>query len=476
MDASLQTKIAQWHEQDEHEKIVEAILAVPAAQRDAALVGLLARAYNNLGRCEEAARQLLTVRGEGENDPLWCYRLGYAYYYLDREAEAVPYLERACQLAPDDLDAWELLYWCCRGAGVQTKLEIPPAMRDAIAAREEARYSPEIYSEAQLDAVEGHIAAHFGEYATVFHELVSPDIHVDICVIEPTDARPYYTLVTMGMGAHVMAVPAQLRGRKLERAELLVHLPADWKAGDEAEIWYWPLRWLKILARLPGQQDTWLGWGHTVPSGEPLAENTRFACLLLTEPWGADEAAACCALPDGEQVNFYQMVPLYPDEMEYKLAHGAQALLDRMDGRMLAVVDLDRPSACGADAPAPATGGEKAFRLRGEEIRPLLTDWEGPEGCVASDRILVDGCRVGYCYRETPDEGYPDSGWRFFAGDEEEAYLDDAGHFGIYSLNTLCNYDPDLLPLLRAPAGTAYLRGEDGRFHPEPLQAEEPAR
>ena len=28
-------------------------------------------------------------------------------------------------------------------------------------------------------------------------------------------------------------------------------LPPDWKLGQEGEEWYWPIRWLKILARLP---------------------------------------------------------------------------------------------------------------------------------------------------------------------------------------------------------------------------------
>ena len=28
-------------------------------------------------------------------------------------------------------------------------------------------------------------------------------------------------------------------------------------------------------------------------------------------------------------------------------------------------------------------------------------------------------------YREQPDEGKPDSGWRFFAGDENEDYTED---------------------------------------------------
>ncbi len=60
----------------------------------------------------------------------------------------------------------------------------------------------------------------------------------------------------------------------------------------------------------------------------------------------------------------------------------------------------------------------KQYAIPAADIRPLLCDWEGPAGCIASDRITVDGCRVGWCYRETPSENYPDSGWRFFAGDE----------------------------------------------------------
>ena len=42
----------------------------------------------------------------------------------------------------------------------------------------------------------------------------------------------------------------------------------------------------------------------------------------------------------------------------------------------------------------------------------------GYGSCYASDRIAVDGCPVGYCYREEPDNDTDtDSGWRFFAGE-----------------------------------------------------------
>ena len=76
---------------------------------------------------------------------------------------------------------------------------------------EEEFSNPEVYTEEEMEAVEGHIEQYFGKVENVFHELVSPDIHVDICMVPPTEERDYYTLVTMGMGAHRMNVPESWR-------------------------------------------------------------------------------------------------------------------------------------------------------------------------------------------------------------------------------------------------------------------------
>ena len=117
---------------------------------------------------------------------------------------------------------------------------------------EEEFSNPEVYTEEEMEAVEGHIEQYFGKVENVFHELVSPDIHVDICIVPPTEERDYYTLVTMGMGAHRMNVPEELAEYKLERAELAIALPRNWKLKHEDlknERWYWPIRLLKTLAR-----------------------------------------------------------------------------------------------------------------------------------------------------------------------------------------------------------------------------------
>lgn len=102
----------------------------------------------------------------------------------------------------------------------------------------------------------------------------------------------------------------------------------------------------------------------------------------------------------------------------------------------------------------------KHYKIPPYELRRLFTDWDGPEGCLATDEITVNGRPVGYMYREEPSPTMPDSGWRFFAGDESDEYVNDAdgSHIELYSLNTICNYSPDIIPLLHAPVGTAYFR------------------
>ena len=110
-----------------------------------------------------------------------------------------------------------------------------------------------------------------------------------------------------------------------------------------------------------------------------------------------------------------------------------------------------------------AAGRNRDYHVKAEDVKSLLPDWEGADGCIATNRITVEGRKIGYCYREEPDGGW-DSGWRFTAGDESDEYMDDPNNAGIYKLNTICNDDPDIIPLLNTPAPCAFERDENGVF------------
>ena len=358
------SQLEQWHEENAYQKIIDCLESRSKTQAlDYGLTCQLARAYNNLADLDQpeakaqlarAEELLRSVEAEGQNDPLWHYRLGYSLFYQDREEEALACFERTLELCPSDEDARAFIQEC----------------KKYIAARV---CSPEMYEQEDWDAVEAHLEKYFGPCDNVFHEIMSPDIHVDIYIMNPTPERNYYILSTFGMGAHRMNVPEELADQKLERAEIIVTLPPDWKITEPGEAWYWPIRWLKILARLPIEEDGWLGWGHTIanPDDAPFAENTKLCGLMLTQPGAFAEEAACCPLPGGDEVNIYQMIPLYFEEMQFKMAHNAQTLLERFTPEQLAVVDLDRPSVCG-DLPP------KRFAIPVEDLKELYQG-EGPD-------------------------------------------------------------------------------------------------
>lgn len=99
------------------------------------------------------------------------------------------------------------------------------------------------------------------------------------------------------------------------------------------------------------------------------------------------------------------------------------------------------------------------FKLQPEEIKHL-TDIKG--GCLASNKITVDGERVGYAYREEPDDHFPnDSGWRFLAGTEDDDYTNNPDNFNVFELNTICNYDEEVSPILESKIGSSFIRNED---------------
>lgn len=102
MDKELTAQLTQWHEDDEHQKIVDTLMEIPPADRDYEVVSSLARAYNNLGRYEEALEHFAMIAEQGQNDYLWHFRVGYSYYYLNRYEEAVRVLSIAHDLDPND--------------------------------------------------------------------------------------------------------------------------------------------------------------------------------------------------------------------------------------------------------------------------------------------------------------------------------------------------------------------------------------
>lgn len=114
-----------WHENKEYGRIIEALEAIPRAERTPEQASELARAYNNAGAAKASisegrallrrAIELLQPHEEYfDGDYSWNFRMGYAYFYLDQEGRALPYFEQALAARPEDEDTKYFIEQCNR--------------------------------------------------------------------------------------------------------------------------------------------------------------------------------------------------------------------------------------------------------------------------------------------------------------------------------------------------------------------------
>ncbi|WNR44355.1 suppressor of fused domain protein [Paenibacillus roseipurpureus] len=214
-------------------------------------------------------------------------------------------------------------------------------------------FTPASGDEVSLDLISQHVETYIGPIASVFHEIVSDLVHVDILFVAPTPARNFITLVTCGMSNLPMTVPSGAEAFRY--AELMICLPPDWKLSNESfekEENYWPIRTLKTLARLPHEYNSWLYAAHTIPNknpAEPYAPNTKLMGAMLAIPSTVEpinEFFTLTISPE-KDVHFFSLLPLYSEEMDYKLKHGAEALFEKLDkARVTELLDPHRKNTC----------------------------------------------------------------------------------------------------------------------------------
>ena len=188
-----------------------------------------------------------------------------------------------------------------------------------------------------MDEICDHFEKYIGKIDSVFHELISEYVHIDVHWIKPTPETPYHVLFTTGMSDYPMYLPEGLDA------------PNDYSHADEAfkdDDNYWPIYFLKMIARFPHRYKTWMAEGHTIPNGpdaEPIA-NTNFGCILLMPPYlSAPQEFLKLHAEDGTIINFYSILPIYPEEMDLKLEEGVDALLNLFDEYEISeVIDIHR--------------------------------------------------------------------------------------------------------------------------------------
>lgn len=208
--------------------------------------------------------------------------------------------------------------------------------------------SGNVYSPEEAQAFDRYVEKTFGKIRQVFHEKNSPEMHIDVYIIEPSEAYPAVRLLTCGMGGRAMTMEEEVRNACPDRLELMIDLPTDWPLDREAmadEHYYWPIRLLKVLARFPWGNDTWLGFGHTVPWPEPFADNTKLTGALLSIPAVRTVEESEVEVSPGKKVQIFQVIPVYQEEMDYKVKNSAEKLHELWGDDFSYVLDPQRKNA-----------------------------------------------------------------------------------------------------------------------------------
>lgn len=112
MDKELKQQIDSWTNADEHQNVIDTLERISPSKRNFEETGLLARAYNYIGKYETALALLESTLDEGAQDTNWNFRMGYALYNLGRIKEALSYFTKANELTPDDEDTIDFIRCC----------------------------------------------------------------------------------------------------------------------------------------------------------------------------------------------------------------------------------------------------------------------------------------------------------------------------------------------------------------------------
>jgi len=199
-----------------------------------------------------------------------------------------------------------------------------------------------------VEIIDQHLDNFFdSEEILVLHENESEIIHSDIFIVKPNEDRNYNLLLTCGLSALPMKVPDDLGHLKF--AEITILLPTHWKLeyddfADENN--YWPVRVLKQLSKYPHLNDTWLGYGHTIPLDDSHKVNHNFDSIILLESITLSDDFTYIKTEEKE-IYFYSAIPIYKEELEYKLEHGTDKLLSLFQQFDIdEIVDINRKNVC----------------------------------------------------------------------------------------------------------------------------------
>ena len=164
----------------------------------------------------------------------------------------------------------------------------------------------------------------FGKAVNVSHEVLPQIPHVDVYVYRRSRGDQFvYSLVTSGMSDLAMTLPRRASTDIPRRVELVFY------CSEPREEYINTLRW---VAHFPHNSKSFLGYGHTMPNGNPPAPfwgSAELDTLFFVPPIVKKDQTLPAELQvEGDPVHFLWVVPLTTAECNFKLKNGFGAMMN----------------------------------------------------------------------------------------------------------------------------------------------------
>lgn len=178
-------------------------------------------------------------------------------------------------------------------------------------------------------------------YPQAKFESCGRDAEYEVEIIHMVDVDSKIQLIfTEGCARHAQEVVGE-ENSDLKHVELYFCLPDYFNL----EIQDWPIHWLKRIARVPQKNNTWFGYGDTLPAGSPpenLADNFLANHFILSKPLHLSDQ-----LGNSSSFKFLAVIPLFETEFNYKMRNSHTVLFDKFNKKgVTELIDLYRASVC----------------------------------------------------------------------------------------------------------------------------------